>query len=111
MACGKTEVARMFAQRGAQIFFADQAAHELLEPGTEQFHEIARRFGERIIGDDGHIDRKKLAEAAFGAPGGSRIAELNAILHPPVIARQKQWAEEIAAREPHAITVVEAALL
>ena len=111
MACGKTAVAEMLARRGAHVLYADRVAHELLEPGTNESQEIVRRFGQGILGDDGRIDRKRLAEAAFGAPGGSRIGELNAILHPAVISRQKRWMEEVAAREPHAIALVEAALL
>jgi dephospho-CoA kinase len=111
MATGKTTVAEMLARRGAHVFYADQAAHELLEPDTEQFREIARRFGKRILGADGRIVRSKLAEAAFGSPGGSRIGELNTILHPPVIAAQRRWREEIEGTDPAAITIVEAALL
>src|SRR5262249_40100077 len=61
--------------------------------------------------DDGRIDRRKLAEATFGAPGGSRISELNAILHPTVITRQNRWMKELPQREPETIAVVEAALL
>src|SRR5262249_14673014 len=57
---------------------------------------------------DGAIDRKKLAELAFGH---DRVQELNNIVHPEVIRRQEQWMAEIAANEPNAIVIVEAALI
>jgi len=87
---------------------ADEVAHQLMRPGTPVYYEVVRRFGPDIVGIDGAIDRKKLAEAAFGA---GRIQELNQIVHPAVIARQDAWMKEMAARDPQAITVVEAALM
>jgi dephospho-CoA kinase len=55
------------------------------------------------------VNRARLAEAAFGQP--PRIAELNKIVHPAVIERENQWMEEIARNDPHAIAMVEAALI
>ena len=37
--------------------------------------------------------------------------ELNAIVHPAVIAAQKQWMEEVFGQDPTAIAVVESALI
>ena len=108
VSCGKTSVAQMLAQRGAHVVLADEVAHQLMRPGTPVYYEVVRHFGPDIVGIDGAIDRKKLAEAAFGA---GRIQELNQIVHPAVIARQNAWMKEMAARDPQAITVVEAALM
>jgi dephospho-CoA kinase len=108
VACGKTTVAEMLAQRGAHVVLADQVAHDLMRPGEPVYDEVVRHFGQSILGSDGAIDRKKLAEAAFGS---GRINELNQIVHPAVIARQEAWTNEIAAQDPEGIAVVEAALL
>jgi len=108
VSCGKTTVAQMLAQRGAHVVLADEVAHQLMRPGEPVYYEVVRHFGPDIVGIDGAIDRKKLAEAAFGA---GRIQELNQIVHPAVIARQNAWMKEMAARDPQAITVVEAALM
>ncbi len=107
-ACGKTTVARMMAERGARVVLADEVAHELMRPGEPVYYEVVRHFGPDIVGIDGAIDRKKLAEAAFGS---GRIQELNQIVHPAVIARQDAWAAEMAAKDPDGIAVVEAALM
>jgi dephospho-CoA kinase len=57
---------------------------------------------------DGRLNRARLAELAFR---DGRLRELNAIVHPPVIAAQKRWADEVEARDPHAVAVVESALI
>ncbi len=108
LACGKSTVARMFATLGAQVIQADAIAHELMRPGETVYDEVVRHFGSEIVKPDGTIDRKKLAELAFG---GDRVQELNKIVHPAVIWRQEQWMAEIAANEPNAIAIVEAALI
>ena len=107
-ACGKTTVAHMMRQRGAHVALADDIAHDLMRPGQPVYYEVVRHFGPEIVGIDGGIDRKKLAEAAFGS---GRIQELNQIVHPAVIARQDGWAAEMAAKHPDGIAVVEAALM
>jgi len=98
----------MLARRGAHVVLADEVAHQLMRPGEPVYYEVVRHFGPDIVGIDGAIDRKKLAEAAFGA---GRIQELNQIVHPAVVARQDAWMKEMAVRDPQAITVVEAALM
>lgn len=108
IACGKSTVAKMFAEFGAQIVDADVIVHELYRPGQETYQELIKHFGREIVKPDGEIDRAKLATIVFG---GGRVEELNKIVHPAVIRRQDQWMREIGANEPHAIIMVEAALI
>ena len=117
IACGKTVVGEMFAARGAHFLQADRIAHELMQPGGSVYNQVVLHFGREILQPDGRINRQKLAHAAFGQPvsGGfspaSRIEELNRIVHPAVIAAQEEWMADIGRRDPHAITIVEAALI
>lgn len=108
IACGKSTVAKMFADLGAHIVDADLIAHQLYRPSTEVYIELVKRFGSGIVKPDGEIDRAKLASAAFD---GGRVEELNKIVHPAVIRQQEQWMREIGAKEPYAIMMVEAALI
>ena len=109
LACGKSTVAKMMAERGAHVVDADKVAHELMAPGEPVYDAVVRLFGRSIVNEsDGTIDRKKLGELVFGS---GRIQELNAIVHPAVIAHQQKWMEELAAHDPHAIAVWEAALI
>src|SRR5580704_16322565 len=41
----------------------------------------------------------------------SRIQELNRIVHPAVLRSQNEWMEEMGRQDPHAIAIVEAALI
>jgi dephospho-CoA kinase len=107
LACGKSTVAAMLEQRGAQIVRADEIAHQLLNPGTEVHKKVVAAFGRGILNLDGTISRPKLADLAFQG----RIQELNAIVHPAVIRAQEDWMDEVGRLDPHAIAVVEAALM
>jgi dephospho-CoA kinase len=109
IACGKTTVARMFERRGARIAFADEIAKETIRPGGVAYDDVVRHFGREILQGTGEIDRLILASKAFGTP--SRIDELNHIIHPAVIARQNQWMEDVGRKNPHAVAIVEAALI
>ena len=108
IACGKTTVGEMFSRLGAHIICADKIAHELYRPGEPVYQELVKRFGDQIVKPDGEIDRVRLAAAAFD---GGRVEELNKVVHPAVVRRQEQLMYEIGARQPHAIIMVEAALI
>lgn len=107
IACGKSTVAEMLAKRGAHTLSADRLAHQVYEPGAAVYDEVVRRFGREILDEDGRINRKKLADVVF--PG--RIDELNAVVHPAVIAAQTSWMNDVERQDPRGIAVVEAALL
>src|ERR1017187_2485970 len=124
IASGKSAVGEMFVKLGAHLIQADAIAHWLMEPGRPVYEEVVRRFGPTILNPDRTINRPKLAEAAFGTPFGAtsdaatqgastppRVQELNAIVHPAVIAHENEWMDEIGARDPNAIAIVEAALI
>jgi len=103
----------MLAARGARLIQADHLAHELMQPGQAVYDEVVRQFGSSILNPDGRVNRPKLAEAAFGPDrnGATRVAELNAIVHPAVIHREDEWMEGEGRRNPRVIAVVEAALI
>lgn len=113
IAAGKTTVGEMFVALGAHLIQADEISHQLMQPGQGVYLEVVKHFGRDILDPDGKVNRRRLAEAAFGSGGNSpsRIQELNRIVHPAVIRRQDAWMEEIGHRDPHAIAIVEAALL
>jgi dephospho-CoA kinase len=105
---GKSTVAAMLRELGAEVTESDALGRAMMEPGQPVFAEIVKHFGPEVVGADGKLNRARLAELAFG---GGRLRELNAIVHPPVIEAQKRWMEEVTARDPNAIAVVESALI
>ena len=107
VACGKSTIGEMLAARGAHFLQADTLAHRLYAPGEPTYYAVVERFGREILSCDGTIDRKRLANAAFP----DRVAELNAIVHPAVVAAQNRWMAEVAQSDPNGVAVVEAALI
>lgn len=89
IACGKSEVGRILEGLGFEVLDADRVAHSLLAPETEETRKVVGRFGERVCDSHGGIDRARLAEIVF-ADEKSR-ADLNAILHPPVLRHCRAW--------------------
>ena len=110
LAAGKSTVAGLFRELGAFHVDADLIAYALLAPGGGAAREVAARFGEKIVGADGAIDRKALAAIVFADPRA--LADLNALVHPKVraeIARRIAGEESRASASP--VELVDAALL
>jgi dephospho-CoA kinase len=105
---GKSTVAAMLRSLGAEVVEADELGRALMEPGQPVFTEIVRVFGAEVVGPDGRLNRARLAEMAFKE---GRLQELNAIVHPAVIAAEEHWMKEVIARNPDAVAVVESALI
>ena len=105
---GKSTVAGYLRALGAEVVEADALGRALMEPGQAVYAEIVRAFGPEVVGSDGRLDRARLAELAFQ---GGRLNDLNAIVHPAVIAAQRRWMDEIFSRNPAAVAVLESALI
>jgi dephospho-CoA kinase len=84
---GKTTVAAILRELGAEVVDADEASHAVYEPGTPGFAAVVRDFGPEYV-RDAHIDRKALGELVFKDPDARR--RLNAIVHPLV----REWMAE-----------------
>ena len=108
LASGKSTVAAALRELGAEVIEADELGRALMEPGQAVYAEIVEHFGPEVVGPDGKLDRARLAEMAFK---GGRVNELNDLIHPAVIAAERRWTEQIFARNPAAVAVVESALI
>ncbi|MEW9670732.1 dephospho-CoA kinase [Ammoniphilus sp. 3BR4] len=92
IACGKSTVAKMFAQLGCVIIDADQVAREVVEPGEKGHEAIIHRFGPQILHENGELNRKALGDIVF--KDKNALADLNAILHPLIRTRMNEKKEE-----------------
>jgi dephospho-CoA kinase len=110
---GKSTVGRMLGALGAQFIEADSIARGLMQPGQKVYDEVVRAFGREILSADGAIDRRKLADAAFGTPEHpkGRAQELNRLVHPAVGQAQERWMAARGRSDREAVVVVEAALI
>lgn len=105
---GKSTVAAMLRVRGAEVIAADELGRALMEPGQPVYVAIVQAFGPEVVAADDRLNRARLAELAFE---GGRLQELNALVHPPVIAAQRRWMEAVFERNPAAVAVIESALI
>ncbi|MBM88730.1 MAG: dephospho-CoA kinase [Gammaproteobacteria bacterium] len=77
---GKTTIAAIFAELGAEIINADLLARNVVSPGTKALTSIAKRFGKEILRQDGSLDRRKLREVVFKNKG--ELKWLEKLIHP-----------------------------
>ncbi len=63
--CGKSTVARLFADRGVSVIDADRVARDVVAPGTEGLALVLERFGGEVLASDGTLDRKRLGDRVF----------------------------------------------
>lgn len=108
IACGKSTVARLFAELGVPVVDADRVAREVVRKGTGGYDAVVAAFGTDVVGADGEIDRARLGTLVFGSP--ELRARLNAITHPRIAAES---ASQIARLSETGVPYVlyEAALL
>ena len=99
---GKSMTADMFAARGIPVIDADVIARELVEPGMPALAEITARFGPRVIGADGRLDRNALRQQVFGDPVAR--ADLESILHPRIRQRMRDRID--ALDSPYCVLVI-----
>jgi dephospho-CoA kinase len=109
VASGKSTVARMFEELGVKIIDADRIGHELLRAPHPAYQEVVRCFGKEILDSSREVDRRRLGTAVFG--DDAELRKLNAILHPRIIERVEEQAQQYHAEDPHAVILVDAALI
>ena len=109
IASGKSTVAQMFRELGAEIVNADEVGHELLRASSLAYPEVVCRFGKQVVGTSGEIDRTLLGAIVFADP--QALQDLNAILHPRIIEAVEQRAAEYVRSNPSEIVLVDAALI
>lgn len=108
LASGKSTVAAMLRELGADIFDADQIVRELYADGGAGEAAARELFGDSVLRSDGTVDRGRIADIVFSDP--SRRHALETRIHPLVRAeRAKRFsrAEEAGAR----VAVAEASQL
>lgn len=98
VASGKSLVAQQLAQHGAGVLDADRAGHEVLRR-AEIVAAVRERWGDRVFGPDGRIDRPQLARIVFaGPPGGPRERKyLEQLTHPEIGRLLARQASQLAA--------------
>jgi dephospho-CoA kinase len=83
IASGKSTIAELLRERGAEVIDADRVYRSLLQPGSDLWRQVVERFGPAIVGSTGEIDRTALGRVVFADP--EALADLDRITHPAVV--------------------------
>lgn len=105
---GKSLVARLMADHGGGVVSADALAQALLDepPVVEQ---LRRWWGEQVVGADGRVDRRAVAEIVFRDAGQRR--RLEGLIHPEVIRRCREAIRRLEQDPQVRFVVLDAPLL
>lgn len=101
---GKSTVCRLFELKGIPVYDSDAQARRLMQEDAALREKITARFGAQTY-RGGVLDRTALAGKVFGDP--QALADLNALVHPVVMADFAAWSE----RQEAPYVVLESAIL
>ena len=101
IATGKSYCLGRFAALGIPTIDADRLAREAVAPGSPGLAAVAQRFGAHIVREDGTLDRAALARIVFS--DRTARADLEAIVHPDVYRRIREWFAQLPHGTPVAI--------
>jgi len=109
IASGKTTVAKMLREKGAEIIDADDIAREVVQPGKPAWKEIVAWLGRDILQEADHIDRSKLGKIIFHS--NEARSKLNSIVHPWIEMRMEDKVNSLKLNKDIEVIVKDVPLL
>lgn len=101
---GKSTVAKVFEVLGIPVYYADDAAKNIMNENEPLKQKIKTIFGDAIY-TNGQLNRKALAEIVFNDP--EKLKQLNAWVHPATLQDAAEWMQ----RQTSPYAIKEAALI
>jgi dephospho-CoA kinase len=85
---GKTTVAKIFEVLGTPVYYADDAAKNIMNENEPLKQLIIQHFGEATY-TDGQLNRPVLSSLVFNDP--EKLTLLNSLVHPVTISDADKW--------------------
>ena len=101
IATGKSHCLARFVALGVPVVDADVLAREAVAPGSAGLRTVVERFGAHLLKDDGTLDRAALGAIVFSDRAAR--GQLEAIIHPEVRRRIREWFAQLPLDVPVAI--------
>ena len=101
--CGKSYVAKLFAEKGIPTVDTDEVYHALVSKPSPLVDKLAEEFGNGILDTNGALDRKKLAPIVFS--DSAKLEALNRITHSAVIGETERIIASLEQNGVKAVTV------
>ncbi|MEO7067903.1 MAG: dephospho-CoA kinase [Rhodanobacter sp.] len=105
IAAGKSAVTRRFEALGIEVYDADLAARDVIQPGSDGLAAVVDTFGRDVLDETGQLDRPAMRQKVFTDPSARKTLE--AIIHP----RVRQWLLDRALADRSAYCVLAIPLL
>ena len=105
---GKSTVVRLLESLGASIIDADKLGHCAYVRGTTCYDKLVAHFGNKLVGENGEIDRRALGSIVFSDP--SAMKDLQNIVWPEIRQAIIRRLDELACQEVK-VVVLEAAVM
>jgi dephospho-CoA kinase len=107
---GKSTVAKIFEVLRIPVYYADDAAKNLMNEDPALKEKIKEVFGAEAYAE-GTLNRQYLSSIVFNNP--EKLALLNALVHPATIAAAERWMQALEAPggKPCPYCIKEAALI
>lgn len=102
---GKTTVAKVLEVLDIPVYYADEAAKELMHTNELLKQQLILHFGNNSYFEDGQLNRKHISSIVFNDK--EKLELLNSLVHPATIADAKEW----FSKQQSPYVVKEAALL
>lgn len=105
---GKTAVCNRFKELGVRVISSDVLARQAVAPSSAAYGEIVEYFGDKVLAQDGALNRPMLRRIILKDEGARRALER--FIHPEIIRlMQAQMAE--AEKEAERVVLAEVPLL
>jgi len=91
IACGKSNVAQLFEQLGAEVINLDELSRQVVVPGSAGLSELVDCFGDDILTVDKTLNRKILQEILLKNKANQQLIE--DILHPKILEKMQMEIE------------------
>lgn len=89
---GKSTICEIFALLGVPVYHADQAAKKLMATNSRLKQQLITTFGNATFTTEGELDTKYIANKVFN--NEKALKQLNALVHPAVLADFDQWCSQ-----------------
>ena len=90
---GKTTVSKIFEVLDIPVFYADDAAKQVMVEDTILIDALKKEFGDESYFKDGSLNRKHIASIVFS--NEAELTKLNSIVHPAVFRAFDLWVSTI----------------
>jgi dephospho-CoA kinase len=100
---GKSTVSNLFEELGITIIDTDVIAHELVN-NSSVLNDIVDTFGQKVLNQDGTLNRKKLADIVFNQK--TEKQRLENILHPRIRSKVNELIQLLRSSENPPLYVI-----